>query len=346
MARLPQLRVTVNARCGRACFYCRPSGEGLATAHHEQLDLNEMLRVTAEFARRGITSIKLTGGDPALWEPLVEAVRRLKDEAGFKEVHVISRHPRIGVLAQALAAAKLDLINVSIDTLKPELYRDITGKDDLPQLLAAVQSCVAAGLPVKVNTVVMRGCNDMEVEHLAEQMAKLGVRELKLLDVIQDLDDGDESFARRLRKIGVASVRDLYVPVGDVVDRLRPQVVTQKTINQGELGHPMLSLRLKSDLMVTVKDHHAGAWYGPICKNCAHYPCHDALMAVRVTADMRLQFCLLNADVAVDLRPLLTRGGRELESAIRNALEVYGAAAFEQTPQAAQRRHISLVAST
>jgi|SRR6185369_6201956 len=342
MPRLPQLRVTVNARCGRACFYCRPSGEGLATERHQQLDLDEMLRVTAEFARLGTRSIKLTGGDPALWEPLVEAVRRLKEEAGFKVVHVISRHPRIGILAPALAAAQVDLINVSIDTLKPALYRDITGKDDLPQLLAAIRSCVAAGLPVKVNTVVMQGCNDMEVEHLAEQMANLGVRELKLLDVIQDLDDGDESFARRLKKIGVASVRDLYIPISEVVDRLRPQVATQKTINQGDLGHPMLSLRLKSGLLVTVKDHHAGAWYGPICKNCHHYPCHDALMAVRLTADMRLQFCLLNADIAVNLRPLLTRGGRELEAAIRDALEVYGAAAFEQTQQPAQRRHIPL----
>jgi cyclic pyranopterin phosphate synthase len=301
--------------------------------------------IASEFARHGLTSIKLTGGDPALWDPLVEAVRRLKQDVGFKDVHVISRHPRIGELAPALAGAKLDLLNMSIDTLKPALHHDITGINDLPQVIAAVRQCVAAGLPVKVNTVVMRGCNDTEIEHMAHEMAALGVRELKLLDVIQDLDDGEESFARRLKKIGATSVRDLYVPLSDIVDRLRPQVVAQQTVHQGGLGHPMLSLRLESGLTVTVKDHHAGAWYGSICKRCPHYPCHDALMALRVTADMRLQFCLLNGDVAVELRPLLARGGGALQSAIGNALAVYGAATFEQTQLTAPRRHIPLVES-
>lgn len=346
MTRLPQLRVAVNARCKRACFYCRPSGEGLATDHSEQLELDALLRVASEFSRHGLISIKLTGGDPALWDPLVQAVRRLKADAGFKEIHVISRHPRIGELAPALAAARLDLVNVSIDTLKPALHQKITGIDDLPDVLGAVRRCIAAGLPVKVNTVVMRGFNDGEIEQIAEQVANLGVRQLKLLDIIQDLDDGEESFARRLKTIGANSVSDLYIPVSEIVERLRSEVVAQSIVHQGDLGHPMLSMRLKSGLMVTVKDHHAGAWYGPVCKGCTHYPCHDALMALRVTADMRLQFCLLNSDVAIDLRPLLARGDGAVEAAIRNALAVYAEASFDQAPQLVRRRHTPLVERT
>lgn len=342
MPRLPHLRVAVNARCNRACFYCRPSGEGLATEHDEQLDVNQLLLVATEFNRHGISSIKLTGGDPALWDPLVEAVRRLKEEVGFKEVQVISRHPRIGEFASGLAAAKLDLVNVSIDTLRPSLHRDITGKDDLLEMLTATRQCIAAGLTVKVNTVVMRGGNDTEIEDIVRKMAKLGVRELKLLDIIQDLEDGEESYARRLKQIGAVSVRDLYIPLTNIVDRLRPQVVSQKIVHQGDLGHPMLSLQLKSGLIVTVKDHRSGAWYGSICTHCPYFPCHDALMAMRVTADMRLQFCLLNQDVAVNLRPLIDSGSDALHAAICDALAVYDSSVFEQTPLDIQRNQIAM----
>ena len=325
--RLPQLRVTVNARCGRTCFYCRPSGEALKTAANEELTLDQLIQVATACARQGITSIKLTGGDPALWPPLVDAVRSLK-AVGFTDIHVISRHPKIGTLAGALAEASTDLINLSIDTLRPDLHRQITGVNDLPLVLNAVSQCVASGVPVKVNMVVMGGINDDEVEVVAAELAGRGVQELKLLDVIQDLDVGAESFARRLSKVRGTTLKDLYVPLDGIVQLLRPQAISEKVIRQGGLGHPMLSMRLMSGLTVTVKSHTAGAWYGSICHTCAYYPCHDALMALRLTADMRLQFCLLRDDAAVDLRPLVALGDDALQTTISTALAVYEDAVF------------------
>lgn len=332
MSLLPQLRVTVNARCGRACFYCRPSGEALMTDANEELGLDELMQVAAECARHGIKAIKLTGGDPALWSPLVVAVRRLKAE-GFADVHVISRHPKIGSLANALAEAKVDLINLSIDTLKPELHRQITGVNDLPAVLNAVSQCAASGVPTKVNMVVMGGINDDEVEAVAAKLASMGVRELKLLDVIQDLDLGQESFAQRLSKLRGKPLKDLYVPLDQVVQKMRPQAISETVVRQGDLGHPMLSMRLMSGLRITVKSHTAGAWYGSICKACPHYACHDALMALRLTADMRLQFCLLREDVAVDLRPVLARGADALKVTLSDALSVFQHAAFEHVQE-------------
>jgi GTP 3',8-cyclase len=92
-ARLPQFRVTVNARCGRACFFCRPSGEAVATEAGSELKVDDLIAVATAVRAAGIPSIKLTGGDPALYDPLEEAVARLKREAGFHEIEVISRHP-------------------------------------------------------------------------------------------------------------------------------------------------------------------------------------------------------------------------------------------------------------
>ncbi|MEF8758765.1 MAG: radical SAM protein [Candidatus Accumulibacter sp. UW25] len=325
---LPQLRVTVNARCGRACFFCRPSGEALPTDSRQELDPDDLILIAKEFVRHGIRSIKLTGGDPALWPPLVDVVRRLRHEAGFQEVHVISRHPKIGELASDLAAAGATLINISVDTLRPELHREITGIDDLSDILAATHRAVASKAIVKVNTVVMAGINEHEVEDLVHYCERIGVRELKLLDVIQDLDSGFETFSRRLTIHRGGRLRDLYATLDPTVDRLRVRAHSEQILNQGGLGHPLLALYLPSGLQITVKDHRAGAWYGSICKTCSHFPCHDALMALRLTADLRLQFCLLQADAAVDLKPVLRRGARALEDQIDHALEVYRSACF------------------
>src|SRR5256714_15321308 len=96
VSRLPQFRVTVNSRCGRACFFCRPSGEAVATAAAAELPVDELVRVATVVRRTGIGGIKLTGGDPAVYEPLEEAVRRLRHEGGLDEREGRLRRPLSG----------------------------------------------------------------------------------------------------------------------------------------------------------------------------------------------------------------------------------------------------------
>jgi len=180
-----------NSRCGRACFFCRPSGEAVTV----DLAPDDLVRVATVVRRTGIGSIKLTGGDPALYEPLEETVLRLRRGAQFDEIEVISRHPLIGSRAADLAEAGVTQFNMSVDTLDPVLHHEICGVDDLPAVLDALGACVATGVPVKVNTVVMAGVNDHEVATLAAFCERVGVHTLKLLDVIKDLEAGTESFA-------------------------------------------------------------------------------------------------------------------------------------------------------
>lgn len=327
-SKLPQLRVTVNSRCGRACFFCRPSGEALPTRAGQELDVDTVKKVARAYVELGGGFVKLTGGDPALWEDLVSCVATLKNGIGVQHLHVISRHPRIGILASTLAAAGVDLINLSLDTLKPELHKEITGIDDLLEVLTAVEQCVEAGTPVKLNMVVMAGVNDREIEDVIAFCERVGVASLKLCDTIGDLDAGPESYALRLRGLRDVNLADLYCPLEPVAAALRELAVKTKTVGQGGLGHPMLSLTLSSGLEVIVKDHRAGAWYGSICADCRHYPCHDALMALRLTADVRLQFCLLRQDKVIDLRPHLADGPSALVEALAGALQVYDEATF------------------
>ncbi len=332
-SKLPQVRVAVNSRCGRACFYCRPSGEGLATKGQVELHRSFVARVIRKYKECGGNAVKLTGGDPALWNPLIESVREIKNDLGIGHVEVISRHPRIGKLAYDLVEAGADVINLSIDTLRQELHKHITGVNDLDQLLEATEVCAAANVNCKVNTVVMAGVNDHEIDDLIEFCERIGVRTLKLLDMIKDLEDGVESYANRLVTIKGRSLRQLYRPMNPITERLEERAVSILELHQGDLGHPMKALRMRSGLDVVIKDHKAGSWYGSICSGCAHYPCHDALMALRVTADHRLQFCLLRADIAIDLAPHLADGNANLEKAIEDALRVYGDAKLNEVKE-------------
>lgn len=304
----------------------------MATAAGSELEVDHLVSVGRVVRRAGIVDVKLTGGDPALYGPLERAVERLRAEAGFDEIEVISRHPRIGARAAELARAGVTRLNMSVDTLDPALHKEITGQDDHAAVLDALRACVATGVPVKVNMVLMAGVNDDEVPDLVGFCEREGVAALKLLDVIRDLDAGAESFTKRLaRERGGRVVRDLYAPLASITARLATDAVTVSKRTQGGLGHPMTVLSLASGLNVVVKDSVAGAWYGPVCETCPLFPCHDALMALRLTADLRLQFCLLREDITVPLADLFDGDGRDLEAAVRRALDVYAGATFHPT---------------
>ncbi len=329
MSRLPQFRVTVNSRCGHRCFYCRPSGEAVDTAAGIQLAPDALLKVAGSVRRQGIDSIKLTGGDPALYRPLVSVAQALKRDAGFAHVEVISRHPRIGKLAIDLAAAGIDQVNISLDTVDAAKHAQICGVDDLPNLLSAIESCVAAGLTVKVNTVVMAGVNDHEIHDVIDRCANMGVTTVKLLDVIDDLDRAGASFTMRIPGGNFTSLRSLYTPFDTITQSLRQEALSSTIRTQGDLGHPMTAYQLPSGVEVLVKDSRAGAWYGEICGGCVHYPCHDALMALRLTADLRLQYCLLRSENVLDLSELIAPGAeRQLDLLVQAAIGVYSRTDF------------------
>jgi cyclic pyranopterin phosphate synthase len=218
---------------------------------------------------------------------------------------------------------------MSIDTLDRHLHHEITGVDDLPAVVLAAERCVDTGVPVKVNMVVMSGVNDDSVSAVVDWCEKVGVRSLKLLDVIADLDAGAESFARRLAARRGKKVRDLYVPLEDIARPFEAKSSVRSVRTQGDLGHPMTIFTMATGLELILKDSRAGAWYSGICEGCRFFPCHDALMALRLTADRRLQFCLLRDDLTVNLDgPLRRSDDSELRDVVQSALAVYSGAEF------------------
>src|SRR5262249_51483969 len=140
---------------------------------------------------------------------------------------------------------------------------------------------------------------------------------------------------RRLAIKRGRAMSDLYVSLHTVAEQFWHGAVRTETRAQGGLGHPMKVLTMPSGFEVVTKDSRAGAWYGEVCDGCPFFPCHDALMALRLTADRRLQFCLLREDITVPLDGALAADDdRELTALVERAVQTYGSATFRQPAEA------------
>jgi len=166
------LRVSVTDRCNLRCTYCMPS-EGLDWMPKSTvLTFEELTRVVETFARLGIKKIRLTGGEPTIRKGIVELIARLSAIDGIDERAMTTNAMRLRTLAQPLADAGLSRVNVSIDTLDPERFAEITRGGQLQRVLDGIDAAIEAGLtPVKLNAVILRDVNDHEVVDLVRRFA-------------------------------------------------------------------------------------------------------------------------------------------------------------------------------
>jgi GTP 3',8-cyclase len=158
------LRVSLTDRCNLRCAYCMPP-EGLDwLPAPEVLTSDEIVRlITIGVTRLGIREVRFTGGEPLLRRELESIVARTAALSPRPEISLTTNGIGLERRAVALREAGLDRINVSLDTLRPEVFRKLARRDRLPDVLAGLEAAAAAGLtPVKVNAVLMRGINDDE----------------------------------------------------------------------------------------------------------------------------------------------------------------------------------------
>lgn len=283
--KMPQLRVLVTDFCDSKCIYCRPTGEGNLRCSNQRYLSSETAKAAAKvYQDNGGTEIKISGGDPAFWPYLVDYVSYLKKELMFERVEVITRSTKIFSLIDSLISAGLDVLNFSLDTTNAEKYKKITGKKDFFDFCKIIQEC-AAKIYCKINMVVMHDINSDDWVDMISFCENTGIKQLKLLDYIDDLT-GDLN--------NPLSQNQYFLPFDKICSELRKKYGNEKIIYQGGLGHPMNEFITTLGLKVICKNSKNGAWYCNECLNCMNYPCHDALMALRVTPANSFQLCLLN----------------------------------------------------
>jgi cyclic pyranopterin phosphate synthase len=182
--RISYLRRSVTDRCDLRCSYCMPERQ-VFVPRKEVLSLEELHNLALGFIARGVTKIRLTGGEPLVRRDMVELVQALgrKLGDGLEELTLTTNATRLAEFAQPLREAGVRRINVSLDTLDREGFARLARRDSLPQVLEGIAAAQDAGLKVKLNTVALKGINEDEIPELIAWAHARGI-ELTLIEVM------------------------------------------------------------------------------------------------------------------------------------------------------------------
>ncbi|SDA19796.1 GTP 3',8-cyclase MoaA [Sphingomonas sp. NFR15] len=178
------LRISVTDRCDLRCRYCM--AEAMTFLPKAALLTLEEIAVIAEhFIARGITKIRLSGGEPLVRRDVIELVRRLGRHIGrgLDELTMTTNGTRLADHAEAMAAAGMRRVNVSLDSRDPTTFRHITRHGDVSQVLAGIAAARAAGLAVKINMVALKGLNAAEIVSMLEWCVDQG-HDLTLIETM------------------------------------------------------------------------------------------------------------------------------------------------------------------
>jgi cyclic pyranopterin phosphate synthase len=277
------LRISVTDRCNFRCTYCMPE-DGLTWLPREELlSFEELERLAALMVgRHGIRSIRLTGGEPTVRAHLPLLVRKLA--ALPVDLSLTTNGATLQAVAGELADAGLRRVNVSLDTLQPDRFLELTRRDQLADVLAGIDAALAAGLaPVKVNVVVIAGVNDDEIVELARYGRDRGVT-VRFIEFMPLDADG-------------AWRGDLVVSQADILGRLAAEWPLEPVARGSEPAQRYRYLDGRGEVGVIPSVTQ------PFCDRC------DRL---RLTADGQLRSCLFSLEDH-DLRGVLRAGGSDDE---------------------------------
>jgi cyclic pyranopterin phosphate synthase len=290
------LRVSITDRCNLRCVYCMPK-EGLSLLGHEDiLRYEEILRIIRVAVKLGITKVRITGGEPLVRRGAVDFIASLMSLDGLADVSLTTNGILLETFAEDLAHAGVKRINISLDSLDPVKYGEITRGGNLQSVLKGIDAVQLLGFsPIKINIVAVRGCNDDEILDFA-RLAHSRPFQVRFIELMpfggSGLSEGQ------------------FIPNIEILDRIRT-VYRLSRVNGGEgNGGP-------------ARMYHVEGGQGEIgfISPLTHHFCH-ACNRLRLTADGRLRACLLRERQA-DLRTPLRNGcdDRALEELVRKTIE-------------------------
>jgi cyclic pyranopterin phosphate synthase len=277
--RVTDLRVSITDRCNFRCTYCMPE-EGMQwLPRDELLTYEEQARIVGVCVDRyGFESVRITGGEPTLRAHLPRLVAMLAP-LGI-DVAMTTNGVKLPEMAHDLAAAGLRRINVSLDSLRPDVFRELTRREDLHRVLAGIDAALDAGLdPVKINCVVMRGVNDDEIVDLAAfgREKGVGIRFIEFMPLDAEGAWSESSVVPAAEILGrIHAVFPLADPVVHRSGHVEPAERFQYADGVGDVG-----------VIASVTE--------PFCENCDR---------IRLTAEGKLRTCLFALD-EYDLRAIL-----------------------------------------
>ncbi len=293
--KIDYLRISVTDRCNFRCHYCMPEKQSFLP-HADLLDYTEIASLANRFIAHGIRKIRLTGGEPLVRrdiDVLIKELGRHVHKERLDELTLTTNGSRLAQFAPILAESGVRRINVSIDSLNPGIFRDITRGGDLAQVLEGVSAAKASGLHIKINMVALKGQNQTDLLPMTEYCVSNGFD----LSIIETMPLGD----------AVEDRQDRYIAIEDFIAPLRTHFELHPL--QDRSSGPArywrvapLGLRLG---LITPMSHN-------FCDDCNR---------LRLTTDGKIFMCL-GSEMHVDFRKAIREEGmdavdRLLQKALR-----------------------------
>src|SRR6202158_5875771 len=286
---LRSLRVSVTDRCNLRCNYCMPQEEYVWLPRQELLTFEEIARLVDVFTSLGVEDVRLTGGEPLLRHDVAGLVRMLAANPRIRDLAMTTNGVLFAEHAEELRAAGLHRVTLSLDTLRPERFLALTGRDTHAQVLAGIAAARRAGFAkLKLDTVVLRGTNDDELADLIEfgREASAEVRFIEYMDV-----GGATEWSL-----------DKVSPRAATLDRWRKRYGAITPLGENSSA-PAERFRLPDATVFGI----IASTTTPFCRRCDRS---------RLTADGLWYLCLY-AQSGIDLRQLLRAGASPEELAAR-----------------------------
>lgn len=283
--RIDYLRLSVTDLCSYRCQYCMGCEGVPKRGHHEILSIEELAQIGQAAIRCGVKKIRLTGGEPLVRRGILELCRQLRKIDGLEELTMTTNGAALPQMAAQLRAAGVDRLNVSLDTLRPERFREITRCGELEDVLRGLQAADKAGFTdTKLNVVLLGGMNDDEIADFAALTR-------------------DRPYCVRFIEL---------MPMGVCADWPKERFLSADAVLQAV---PELEFSGQSGVSEVYRLPNGKGSVGLI-RPMSHTFC-GSCNRIRVTADGKLKPCL-HSRQEYNLRGL---SGADLEAAIRRAVE-------------------------
>lgn len=293
--RIEYLRLSVTDKCNLRCFYCMPKGFKTFEQAEHWLTFNEIQRVIKAFSELGVSRIRLTGGEPLVRKNLDKLARNLTALPGVQDLSLSTNAVLLDKQADTLRQAGISRINVSLDTLKPERFKAITGGELQPVINGLLAAKVAGFTPIKINMVAMHGVNDDEFEDMVEFCLQHDFT----LRLIETMPMGTTAEEASGHYVNLHGVKQQLAKRFDFIPGVMPGGGPARYVQ-------VKNTHLRIGFITPISQH--------FCETCNR---------VRLSVDGTLYLCLGQND-KIELRPLLRQGisNEELKTVLINAIRL------------------------
>lgn len=277
------LRISLTDRCNLRCIYCMDEEGNTFFKDEEKLTKDEICKIVSANAKLGIKKIRLTGGEPLVRKDIVELMEGINNIPGIEGIYLTTNGILLEEKVEALKKAGLKGVNISLDSLKEEMFHKLTRLGDLKKVIAAIDKCLELGIKVKLNTVMIKGMNEDEI-----------------LDFVKlTLDKNIDVRFIELMPIGVGGNFD-RVSNEEILNLINENYKDIEEIKRNKTGGPANYIKLKG---AKGKVGFISAISNCFCEECNR---------IRLTSEGFLKQCL-HFNYGIDLKELLRRGASEEE---------------------------------